>query len=251
MRYKLELQQARHSLDQYSKADLLGECSVMLAHELNQPLTAILSNAQAAQRYIESDALDIEEVRAILKDIVDDDRRASEIIKRIRMLLKSEDAAREFFDLNATIEEVVEMLGSELVDNNIALSTNFSEGLAPVYAGRVEVQLVLMNLMLNALKVMADSGGNDKSISIVTHMHDDEALVEIADTGPGIAKELHDSLFDRFVTGKSNSLGMGLAISRRIIERFGGRIWADNKGDGGAVFSFTLPLENTKDVKYG
>jgi len=251
MKYKLELQQARHRLDQYGKADLLGECGVMLAHELNQPLTAILSNAQAAQRYIDAEDLDIEEVRTILKDIVDDDRRASEIIKRIRMLLNNEEGTREYFDLNATIREVVEMLRSELVDNNIVLSTDFAEQLAPVYAGRIEVQLVLMNLMLNALKVMANGNSDNRTLSIITRMRGEEGLVEIGDTGPGIAKELHDSLFDRFISDESNRLGMGLAICRRIIERFGGRIWAENKEDGGAVLSFTLPMENTKDVRYG
>ena len=251
MRYKLDLQQARHSLDQYGKADLLGECGVMLAHELNQPLTAILSNAQAAQRYIDSDHLDVEEVRAILRDIVDDDRRASEIIKRIRMLLKNEEGTREYFDLNAIIEEVVEMLRSELEDNNIGLSTNFAGELVPVYAGRIEVQLVLMNLLLNALKAMADSSRQSRSLSIITQMRGDEALVEIGDTGPGIAEDLHDSLFNRFISGEGDRLGMGLAISRRIIERFGGRIWAENKEDGGAVFSFTLPLKDTRDVNNG
>jgi len=251
MRYKLELQQARHSLDQYGKADLLGECGVMLAHELNQPLTAILSNAQAAQRYIDSNDLDVEEVRSILKDIVDDDRRASEIIKRIRMLLNNEESTREYFDLNAAIREVVEMLRRELAEKNVVLSTNFAEALAPVYAGRIEVQLVLMNLMLNALKVMADSSNENHTLTITTHIRGEEAVIEIGDTGPGIAKELHDSLFDRFISDDSNSLGMGLAICRRIIERFGGRIWAENKEHGGAVFSFTLSMENTKDVRYG
>jgi len=108
-----------------------------------------------------------------------------------------------------------------------------------------------MNLMLNALKVMANGNSDNRTLSIITRMRGEEGLVEIGDTGPGIAKELHDSLFDRFISDESNRLGMGLAICRRIIERFGGRIWAENKEDGGAVLSFTLPMENTKDVRYG
>jgi signal transduction histidine kinase len=131
------------------------------------------------------------------------------------------------------------------------LSTNFAEQLVPVYAGRIEVQLVLMNLMLNALKVMANGSSDNRTLSIIARIRGEEGLVEIGDTGPGIAKELHDSLFDRFISSESNSLGMGLAISRRLIERYSGRIWAENKEDGGAVFLFTLPIENTRDVNYG
>lgn len=242
--YKLELQQARCRLDQHGQADLLGEYSVMLSHELNQPLTAILSNAQAAQRYLDSDSPDLSEVKNILDDIVRDDQRASEIIKRIRILLKNEDIIKERFDLNAAIREVIAMLSDEIKENDFHVTEHYAPETLLVYTGRIEIQLVMLNLMSNALKVMKESFNKKRRLSVSTSIVDHTARVEIADTGPGISSERLDSLFERFVSDEKNGLGLGLSICRRIIERFGGRIWAQNAETGGAVFTFTVPLEN-------
>ena len=242
--YKLELQQARLNLDQHGRADLLGECSVMLAHELNQPLTAILSNAQAAQRYLDSDTPELNEVKNILEDIVRDDQRASEIIKRIRVLLKNEEIVKERFDLNAAIREVIAMLSNEIKENDFHITEHYASDYFPVYAGRTEIQLVMLNLMSNAVKAMKESFSKKRRLRVSTSIVDHSVQVEIVDTGPGISSELFESLFERFVTDGKDGLGLGLSICRRIIERFGGRIWAQNAESGGAVFTFTLPLEN-------
>jgi signal transduction histidine kinase len=243
VQYKLELQQARRRLDQHGQADLLGEYSVLLSHELNQPLTAILSNAQAAQRYLDSDSPELSEVKNILEDIVRDDQRASEIIKRIRVLLKNEEITKERFDLNAAIREVIAMLSNEIRDNDFDVKEYYASDALLVYSGRIEIQLVMLNLMSNALKVMKDSSNNKRRLSVRTSIVDHAAQVEIADTGPGISSERLDSLFEQFVSDGKDGLGLGLSICRRIIERFGGRIWAKNAETGGAVFTFTVPLE--------
>ena len=243
-RYKLELQQARRRLDQYGRADLLGEYSVMLSHELNQPLTAILSNAQAAQRYLDSDTLELNEVKSILEDIVRDDQRASDIIKRIRVLLKNEEIEKEHFDLNAAVREVIAMLSNEFKENDFHITEHYASDYLPVYAGRIEIQLVMLNLMSNAVKAMKDSFSKKRRLIISTGIVDHTVQVEIVDTGPGISSDLFESLFERFVSDGKDGLGLGLNICRRIIERFGGRIWAQNAEYGGAVFTFTLPLEN-------
>jgi len=242
--YKLELQQARLNLDQHGRADLLGECSVMLSHELNQPLTAILSNAQAAQRYLDSDTPELNEVKSILADIVHDDQRASNIIKRIRVLLKNEEIEKEHFDLNAAIREVIAMLSNEFKENDFHITEHYASDYLPVYAGRIEIQLVMLNLMSNAVKAMKASFSKKRRLSISTGIVDHTVQVEIVDTGPGISSDLFESLFERFVSDGKDGLGLGLSICRRIIERFGGRIWAQNVETGGAVFTFTLPLEN-------
>ena len=250
-RYKLELQQARRRLDQYGRADLLGEYSVMLSHELNQPLTAILSNAQAAQRYLDSDTPELSEIKDILEDIVRDDKRASEIIRRLRDMLQNEKIVRERFDLNAAIREVISMLNSEFKEGGFRISESYASDLLPVYAGRIEIQLVMLNLMANAIKAMKDTSRDQRRLDVYTRIISDAVQVEVVDSGPGISSELSKSLFDRFVSDRKDGMGMGLAMCRKIIESFGGRIRADNAEAGGAIISFTLPLESEKSIYNG
>lgn len=244
VRYKLELQQARRRLDQYGRADLLGEYSVMLSHELNQPLTAILSNAQAAQRYLDSDLPDMKEIRDILKDIIRDDKRATETISRLRDMLKNDGIVRERFDLNASIREVIDMLRGEFIENGFQIAEKYASGPVLVYAGRLEIQLVMLNLITNAVKAMKETTNRQRRLSVSTHFNNDAVQVEVEDSGPGISSELRQSLFDRFVSNRKDDLGLGLYICRRIVESLGGRILAENTEAGGAVFSFTIPVEN-------
>jgi signal transduction histidine kinase len=250
-RYEQELQQTRRNLDQLFRANLLGECTTMLAHELNQPLTAILSNAQAARRYLASGTAELDEIHEILDDIVRDDKRASGIILRLRGLLQKEKIVRQHFDMNAAIREVVAMLNRDFREKNIKLSEQYALDLPDVYAGRIEIQQVMLNLLVNAAKAMdamyeemsEEIPEEKRKISIRTRFVDAKVLVEVQDFGAGISSEVRESLFNRFVSGSKDGLGMGLAICYRIIEAYGGRIWADNAESGGAVFSFSLPAE--------
>ena len=246
-----DLQHTQLEMERMARVNIMGELASTMAHELNQPLAAILSNAQAAQKYLDSESPELSEVKNILDDIVRDDQRASEIIKRIRVLLKNEEITKERFDLNAAIREVIAMLSNEIKENDFNVTEHYASETLLVYTGRIEMQLVMLNLMSNALKVMKESFNKKRRLSVRTSIFDHTAQVEIADTGPGISSERFDSLFERFATDGKDGLGLGLSICRRIIERFGGRIWAENAAAGGAVFSFTLPLESNEGKRNG
>ena len=242
-RYARELQQTRHSLDQLARSNMLGEYATMFAHELNQPLTAILSNAQAARRYLTSDTSSPEDMLAILDDIVRDDKRASEIIKRLRNLLRKEEVVRERFDLIAAISEVIDMLNREFNEKKINLSEKYTSSPVLVFAGRVELQQVMLNLIINAIQALDKLPDQIRKLNVSASVIDGLVTVEVADSGPGISGKVYKSLFNSFITDKKDRMGMGLAISHRIIETYGGRIWARNTEAGGAVFTFTLPVE--------
>jgi signal transduction histidine kinase len=241
--YEQELQQTRRNLDRYARVNLLGECTAMLAHELNQPLTAILSNAQAARRYLASGAPAMDdEIHEILDDIVRDDKRASGIIHGLRNMLQKEEVVRQRFDLNEAAREVTAILGSEFREKGIEFTANYAPALPFLYAGRIEIQQVILNLLVNAARAVEESGNGSRKISLRTCVADAAVQVEVRDSGPGIADELHDSLFNTFISDREDRLGMGLAICERIIEAYGGSIRAENHAAGGALFVFTLPV---------
>ena len=241
--YERELQQTRRNLDHYARVNLLGECTTMLAHELNQPLTAILSNAQAARRYLASETPEMDEVHEILDDIVRDDKRASGIIHGLRNMLQKEEVVRQRFDLNEAAREVTAILDSEFREKGIELTAHYAPALPSLYAGRVEIQQVILNLLVNAARAVEEGGNESRKISLRTCAADAEVQVEVQDSGPGIADELHDSLFNTFISDREDRLGMGLAICQRIIEAYGGHIRGENSAAGGALFSFTLPVK--------
>lgn len=241
-RYAQELHQTRRHLDQLTRSNLLGECTTVLAHELNQPLTAILSNAQAARRYLAANSTEHEEIAEILDDIIRDDKRASELIQRLRSMLQNKQLVRERFDLNDAIHETVDLLGSEFKAKNISISENYTAGIPEVYAGRIEIQQVILNLLVNAATAMSDISGQDRIISIRTRAADGTVTVNIQDAGCGLSNDTDKSLFNTLYFDSKEGLGMGLTICRRIIETYGGRIWAQNAETGGALFSFTLPV---------
>ncbi len=241
--YEQELQQTRRNLDRYARVNLLGECTTMLAHELNQPLTAILSNAQAACRYLDSETPEMDEIHEILDDIVRDDKRASGIIHGLRNMLQNEEVVRQRFDLNEAAREVTAILGSEFREKGIELTAHYAPALPSLYAGRVEIQQVILNLLVNAARAVEEGGNESRKISLRTRVADAAVQVEVQDSGPGIADELYDSLFNTFVSDREDRLGMGLAICQRIIEAYGGSIRVKNIESGGALFVFTLAVE--------
>ena len=241
--YDRELQQTRRHLDQLARANLLGECTTIIAHELNQPLTAILSNAQAARRYLAAKAPEQQQVVEILDDIVRDDKRASEIIQRLRSMLQNKQIVREHFDINQVMRETVDMLNSEFRARNVSVSEHYEAQTPDVHAGRVEIQQVVLNLLLNAVRAVCDNSAKDRVISIRTINNLGAVQVDIQDSGPGIASELEESLINTLPTASEDGLGMGLIICHRIIETYGGRIWARNIENGGALFAFTLPAQ--------
>jgi two-component system sensor kinase FixL len=242
--YERELQQTRRHLDQLARANLLGECTTIIAHELNQPLTAILSNAQAARRHLASDDPGQQQIVEILDDIVRDDKRASEIIKRLRSMLQNKQVVRERFDINQAIRETLDMLKGEFKARSISLSEHYEASMPEVHAGRIEIQQVVLNLLLNAARSVSDPSIETRMISIRTRNDQNAVQVDIQDSGPGIASELEGSLFNlnSLHYESKDGLGMGLIICHRIIETYGGHIRAENVAGGGALFSFALPV---------
>lgn len=236
-----EAARLREQLASTSRVATLGELAAAIAHEVNQPLCAIVSNAETLLDYIAGNTADVAEVQDALQDIVADGRRASEIIRRIRAVLRTRQAEQAPFDLNGAIHEVVRLLSHRLVRDGIAAATDFAGDLPPVFGDRVQVQQVIFNLMVNAAEAFAGCPVNRRRLTISTASDGGSVTVTVGDTGPGIGPECLDRVFDAFYTTKSEGTGVGLSISRRIAEAHGGRLWAESAIGGGAAFHFTLP----------
>jgi PAS domain S-box-containing protein len=220
----------------------MGELAGTLAHEINQPLSAIMSNAQAAKRYLEAPAPDIEEVQEILRDIVTEDARAGAVINRLRALLKKAKTVFEPLCLNSIFEEVIGLLRSDVVVRDVKVSTEFDSRLPSIRGDRIQLQQVALNLMLNSFDAIADRPRGDRRVLIRTWQNDSQVLAAVRDNGKGLSPGGIERAFNPFYTTKPQGLGLGLSISRSIINRHHGRIWVENNPDGGAVFFFSLPV---------
>jgi C4-dicarboxylate-specific signal transduction histidine kinase len=240
-----ELQEQHRELMHLSRVAIVGELSGALAHELNQPLTAILSNAQAAQRWLSREPIELAEIREILADIVDEDKRAGAIIQRLRALLKKGETRLQSLDLNEVVGEALDLAHADLHSRGVNVSSDLAAGLQAVRGDRVQLQQVLLNLLANACDAMTHLAPAARRLSIVTQADEDHAVqISVADCGSGISGESRDSLFKPFFTTKEQGLGLGLTICRSIVVAHGGRLWADNNPAGGATFRLTLPVHN-------
>ncbi|WP_367870876.1 two-component regulator propeller domain-containing protein [Luteolibacter sp. Populi] len=245
-RAEAESQQHLNEVAHLTRVATLGELSSALAHELNQPLAAILGNAQVARRDLRDGPPDLTETAAILDDIADDAKRAGGIIHGMRAMFKKEAAPEpQAVDLNEAVTQTMGLLHSEIVGRKVKMDLHLSENLPPAQAGRVEIQQVLINLVLNALDAMNGSPEGGR-IVVVTSLQDvDKIELSVHDGGPGIPPEMIDRLFEPFVSTKHGGLGLGLAISRGIAGRFHGKLLAENHPEGGAVFRLILPISDT------
>jgi two-component system, LuxR family, sensor kinase FixL len=240
---ELELQQLRSQLAHASRVSMLGQLASALAHELSQPLGAILRNTEAAELFLEHDPPDLDELRAILVDIRLDDQRAGSVIDRLRALLKRRSFAPRALSVSDELENVAALTLSDSVTRKVALKIEAAPDLPPVTGDPVHLQQVLLNLIINAMDAVDDVAALKRKVTVRAERHGDtEIEVAVEDSGPGIAPERLGRLFEPFFTTKANGMGIGLAISRTIIEAHGGRIWAENNAGEGATFRFTLPL---------
>jgi C4-dicarboxylate-specific signal transduction histidine kinase len=240
---ELAVQQQRNELTHLSRVTTLGELSGSLAHELNQPLTAILSNAQAAQHFLARDKVDLIEIQDILKDIIAEGRRAGDIIHRIRLLLKKCEVEQLPVDVNSIVLDVLKMVSSDLVNHNITVQVDLDQKLPAVIGDRVQLQQVLLNLIMNASEAMTHTKANNRQLFVYTELTGvDSAQVSVGDRGPGIPPENLASVFEPFFTTKLPGMGLGLSICRTIISAHGGQLWASNNTGSGAIFHFTLPI---------
>jgi len=241
-----ELLRQRTELAHLSRVAMLGELSGSMAHELNQPLTAILSNAQAAQRFLADDHTDLNEVRDILADIVAEDKRAGEVIRRLRLLLKKGEVQHQPLSVNELILEVLKLVRSELVNQNFTAQTQLAPDLPIVHADGVQLQQVLLNLVMNACEAMASAQSRARELTFRTERCEDGSVhVSVADCGPGIPPEQLQRIFESFYTTKPHGMGLGLAVCRTIITAQDGNLWATNNPAGGATVHFTLPGNGT------
>jgi signal transduction histidine kinase/integral membrane sensor domain MASE1 len=239
-RAELEAQRTRHELAHFARVATMGELTASLAHELNQPLTAILANAQAARRFLDVPSPDLDELRAIVSDIVDDDRRAGQIIHRLRDMLVKRAVEFSPLDLNALIEEVVKLLGSDLVIHQVSVTTDLEPALPLVVGDRVQLQQVVLNLLLNAIDAMAGNEAADRIIVVRTERLEG-VHVTVHDSGHGLDPGSHALVFQPFYTTKAGGMGMGLPVSRSIVEAHGGVMWVTDNASRGVTFHFALP----------
>jgi len=237
-----ESRRHREELAHVSRVTTVGELAASLAHELNQPLSAILSNAQAARRFLDRELPVLDEVGGALDDIAKDVQRAGEVIRRLRRLLRKEEPERKRLEVNEVIHEVVALVHSDLVGRNISMKLELAAGLPPISGDRIQLQQVVLNLLLNGSEAMSGVDRNSRQMVIRTSQEDPGTVtVAVRDSGTGIEEEMTDLIFDAFYTTRESGLGMGLSISRSILESHGGRLWAERNHDSGATFLFTLP----------
>jgi signal transduction histidine kinase len=230
----------RQELAHAGRVSMMGQLATALAHELNQPLGAILRNAEAGELFAQANPPDLKEIREILSDIRKDDQRAGEVIDRMRALLKRQESQWSRIDLNQLAEEVVRLVRSDAERRKVKLVMDLAPAQLAIAGDRVQLQQVLLNLVLNAMDAMNGSAGAERRVSIRTCLDDGRAQVAVSDLGHGIPKENLKRLFEPFFTTKPSGMGMGLAISQTIIGVHGGSITAENNSDGGATFTVTL-----------
>jgi PAS domain S-box-containing protein len=240
-RAQMQLQEQRVELAHLGRAAAAGALSGALAHELKQPLSAILSNAQAGQKYLSKPNLDREELAAILADIESDGRRAGEVIYHLRNLLHRGDEHGEIVYLHTVVNDVLQLMHSDFVARNVRVVINSISHLPPILADRVQVQQVVLNLLNNAADAMSGTEPRDRRIVISGTATEDRVRLSVADNGCGFGTQNPDRIFKPFVTTKRHGLGLGLSISRSIVESHGGRIWAESNPSGGATLFMELP----------
>ena len=241
-RAQREAQEQRQLLTHLGRVAVLGELSGALAHELSQPLTAILSNAQAARRMLTRQPVDLREIDEILADIASADRRAGEVIRRLRAMFKRGESNRQLLDLNEVTRDVLDFARSDLLTRHDQVTTRLASELPKVRGDSVQVQQVLLNLIVNGCEAMIGNDPNDRSLVIETGVIDhDTVSVSVLDNGSGIRADILDQLFEPFVTTKHQGLGLGLTICRSIATAHGGQLWAGNNEDRGSAFRLLLP----------
>jgi len=220
----------------------MGQLTASIAHEVNQPIAATVTNAEAALRFLDRHPPDLEEVREGLVSIVKDGNRAGDVIGRIRELIKKAPPRKDWVDINEAIDEVIELTRGEAMKSGASVQTALGEGLPLIEGDRVQLQQVALNLIMNAIQAMSADAEGPRELTITTAQAEpNEVLVAVKDTGPGLAPSSLEQLFAPFYTTKPDGLGMGLSICRSIIEAHRGRLWVTTNLPRGAIFHFTVP----------
>ena len=237
------LRQAQADLARVNRVTTMGELTASLAHEVNQPIAAAVTNANTCLRWLTRERPDLEEAREAASRIVKDATRAASIISRVRLLFKKGTPQRELLDVNEAIREMIVLLRSEATRYNITVRMELAADLPRIMGDRVQLQQVLMNLIVNGIDAMKEVDAA-RRLAVKSHRtEEEEVLVSVSDTGVGLPPQQADQLFNAFFTTKPNGTGMGLRISRSIVESHGGRLWAEDNSPRGASFHFALPMK--------
>jgi C4-dicarboxylate-specific signal transduction histidine kinase len=235
------LREAQTELAHVSRLTTMGEMAASIAHELNQPLAGMVTNANASLRWLAGESPDLAEAREAIGRIVRDGTRAGDVIARLRALFKKADPAKDPVDINQAIEEVVTLAKSEIKRNQVSLRMELATNLAPIMGDRVQLQQVTLNLVLNAIESMSTVDERERNLVIATQPGEhNEIRVVVRDSGIGFDPLDSERMFNAFHTTKTGGLGLGLAISRSIVNWHGGRLWAVSNDGPGATFQFTL-----------
>ena len=244
-RYREALMELAHG----NRVTTMGQLAASIAHEVSQPIAAVVTNAQAGSLWLDAQPPNLEEVRQSLGYIVSDAMRAGDVIGRIRALVRKAPPQRAALEINEVVLEVIALTRAEVAKNRVSVRTQLADGLPRIQADRVQLQQVILNLIVNAVEAMSSVGSGGRELQISTSRNAPNGiLVSLRDSGPGLDPKNVDYLFDAFYTTKVQGMGMGLAICRSIIEAHGGRMWAGANEPRGAVFQFTLPLEEDEAV---
>ncbi len=238
---------AQTQLMKITRVKSLEGLTTSIAHEVNQPLAAIVTSGNACQRWLAQDPPNLPKARQALDRILSDAGRASTIIARVRSLTKGEPPHKSEFDFNTAILEIIALSQAEITRNHIVLATDLSPDLPPARADRIQIQQVIGNLVLNAIEAMAAIPAQKRGIRITSAHRDGSLMFSIVDSGAGIPASVHDHLFEAFWTTKEGGIGVGLSISRAIIEANDGKIWAEPAAAGGSAFRFSVPAISRED----
>ena len=240
-RAETELRKLQAGLAHVSRVTILGELTASLAHEVNQPLAGIVSSADACLHWLAAQPPNVDKARRAIERITRDAKRASDVVARVRNLAKKAPLQRTWVDINETVEETISLATRELSQNNVSLETQLAENLPQILADRIQLQQVILNVIINACEALTTADDEFRKLSISTAREMDGVALTVRDTGVGIDPQQIETVFEAFHTTKPGGMGMGLAVSRSIIEGHGGRLWAEPNEPHGAIFKFTIP----------
>jgi C4-dicarboxylate-specific signal transduction histidine kinase len=241
---RARLRHLETELAHINRVSIMGELTASIAHEVNQPLSGVVSNGSACLRWLAADTPNIEEARETARRIVRDGKRAAEIIGRIRALTKRTATPREKLDLNETIREILQLVGDEAKKKSVTIRTCFGDNIFPVLGDRVQLQQVVLNLVMNGIEAMNTITEREREVVISSRNIDsDQVEVTVEDSGTGLDPEASVKIYDAFYTTKPSGMGMGLSICRSILQAHDGRLWATANHGAGTTFHFALPKE--------
>jgi PAS domain S-box-containing protein len=239
-----QLQTMQAELARVQRSAMMGEITASIAHEINQPLAAIVTNANSGLRWLANKTPDLGEAQDALRRIVSDGHRAGEVIAGIRAMFRKGERANAYYDVNGLIRDVLALVNGELKSNKVEARLDLSDGIPKILADRVQLQQVVLNLMMNAIEAMGSMQNGARVLGVNSELRDgQDILITVKDSGPGIEPENLDRIFERFFTTKSNGMGMGLSICRSIVEAHNGRLWAEPDVRAGSVFRILLPVD--------